>query len=122
LSPPKNPGRFKLKRLDDVVGQEQRAHFVKIDVEGAELEVLRGAEQMLRGHRPIVYFECAKVHHAHYDTKPEDVYDFLVACGFRVALLDQRPLTRETFVGVYEQSHASDYDRTAWGNYWALPA
>jgi hypothetical protein len=31
--------------------------FVKIDVEGMELQVMRGAEQLLRSFRPILYFE-----------------------------------------------------------------
>jgi hypothetical protein len=32
-------------------------HFVKADVEGMELSVLRGAEQTLRRHRPLLYVE-----------------------------------------------------------------
>ena len=32
--------------------------LVKIDAEGMELRVLRGAEETLRSHRPVVYTEC----------------------------------------------------------------
>ena len=41
--------------IDDL-GLEQ-CHFVKIDVEGMELEVLRGAAQTLARHRPVLYVE-----------------------------------------------------------------
>jgi FkbM family methyltransferase len=36
--------------------------FIKIDVEGAELEVLRGAEQVLRSYQPIVMVEVTRHH------------------------------------------------------------
>ena len=32
-------------------------HFLKVDVEGMELEVLKGAEQMIRDYRPFIYIE-----------------------------------------------------------------
>jgi FkbM family methyltransferase len=33
-------------------------HLIKIDVEGMEIDVLRGAEQTIRKHRPLIYMEC----------------------------------------------------------------
>ncbi len=45
-----------VKRLDDLVGNEA-VDVVKIDVEGAELGVLRGAPELLRNRRPLVMFE-----------------------------------------------------------------
>jgi FkbM family methyltransferase len=44
-------------RLDDVLPADYVPRFVKIDVEGAELGVLRGAERILRDHRPILFIE-----------------------------------------------------------------
>lgn len=41
----------------DVIRLEERCHFLKIDVEGWELEVLRGAEPMIRECKPIIYVE-----------------------------------------------------------------
>jgi FkbM family methyltransferase len=37
--------------------QISRLDFIKIDTEGAEIEVLRGARRMLSEHRPLVYME-----------------------------------------------------------------
>src|SRR5262245_43980948 len=44
-------------RLDDVLPPGIDIRFVKIDVEGAELGVLRGSTEMLRRSRPFVVFE-----------------------------------------------------------------
>ena len=34
--------------------------FLKLDVEGAELAVLRGAEMLLREHQPEIYVEVSR--------------------------------------------------------------
>ena len=47
---------FQLKRLDDVLQHVPRIDVVKIDVEGHELQALRGGEKMLRKWRPKVIF------------------------------------------------------------------
>ena len=46
-------------RLDDHARQQsiESLHFIKMDVEGAELMALRGAEQTIRRHRPIIAVE-----------------------------------------------------------------
>ncbi|MFQ5734349.1 MAG: FkbM family methyltransferase [Planctomycetaceae bacterium] len=38
-----------------------RCDFIKIDVEGMEEQVLRGAEQTIRRFKPILYLECDRV-------------------------------------------------------------
>lgn len=43
-------------RLDDVYDRD-RLKLIKIDVEGMELEVLRGASRLLRDFRPVLYIE-----------------------------------------------------------------
>jgi len=111
-----------LRRLDDVVPADKSIAFIKIDVEGAELEVLRGAQGLLRRCQPVVYFECGQIHHTHYQTTPQQVFDLFIACGMGVFLLDQTPLSKDEFVAVYEASHNHGYGRTAWGNYLAMPA
>ena len=43
--------------LDKIVNQYDRVDFIKIDVEGFELEVLFGAMKSIKNHEPIICFE-----------------------------------------------------------------
>ncbi len=45
------------ERLDDVLPEGFEPSFMKIDVEGAELLVLRGAAETIARHRPVIVFE-----------------------------------------------------------------
>ena len=36
-------------------------HFLKVDVEGMEVEVLKGSGQLIETHRPIMYLENDRV-------------------------------------------------------------
>ncbi|WP_298234194.1 FkbM family methyltransferase [uncultured Azohydromonas sp.] len=49
-----------IRSLDEVVG-ERRVHLIKIDVEGMEIEVLRGARRTLAASRPMLLAEAATV-------------------------------------------------------------
>lgn len=46
------------KRLDDVLPNNHRVDFLKVDVEGAECAVLAGARETIRRCRPLILFEC----------------------------------------------------------------
>jgi FkbM family methyltransferase len=58
--------------------------FLKIDVEGGEGRVLRGAAGLLRRHRPIIYFECQAGPLARQGQTPEEVWRELVQAGYRL--------------------------------------
>lgn len=66
------------ERLDDVsFGRPPR--LLKIDVEGQELEVLRGAERVLRDAAPVVLVE---VEQRHRDGDVQEVFDYLASLGY----------------------------------------
>lgn len=73
--------QVKVRRLDDVISADIPIHFLKLDVEGAEAAMLRGAERTLRVHRPVVVFESGA-------TRLEDVLAALRPAQMRVASLD----------------------------------
>jgi FkbM family methyltransferase len=90
--------------LDDILPSEQRVDLIKIDVEGAELQVLEGAVATLRRTRPVVVFEHGIGAADCYGTRPEQVYDLLIRrAGLVVSLMDrwlkgEDPLTRSEFI------------------------
>jgi len=73
----------------------KNAYFIKIDVEGAELLVLKGAKNTLKDIK-IIYFECNEVHFKEYNYTANDLYDFLNQY-FDICTLDLEPLTRDQF-------------------------
>jgi len=95
-------------RLDDVVPPAAPVAFVKIDVEGGELLVLRGARALLRRHRPVVVFEHGgDWTMRHYGTTSAQLWELLVGeLGYEIALLDGvRPLGWAEF----QASFATEY-------------
>ncbi len=55
----KNSVPVKIKKLDCVneVTSLRAIHLIKLDVEGYELHVLRGARQLLQKHKPVLFIE-----------------------------------------------------------------
>lgn len=74
----------KTARLDDLL-PGIRPRFIKIDVEGAELDVLRGAYNVVATNKPFIVFEHGLSETR--DVKPEPVYDFFAECDMKVALM-----------------------------------
>lgn len=75
-------------RLDDVLPPDFAPRLIKIDVEGAEELVLRGAHETLRKHQPVVVFEHGLGAADHYGTTPEVVHELLSDAGLRIFDLD----------------------------------
>ncbi len=91
-------------KLDDVLPRGFDVRLMKIDVEGAELQVLRGSVEMLRRCRPYVVFEHGLGAADFYGTHPEMVFDLLTGCGLRLGLMSdwlasdgRKTLSRQAF-------------------------
>jgi FkbM family methyltransferase len=77
-------------RLDNVIPISDHIDFIKIDVEGAELQVLQGAVNTIRRCKPIVIFEHGLGAADCYRTHPGQVYALLrTECGLKISLLQQ---------------------------------
>jgi FkbM family methyltransferase len=66
--------------LDDYFNAGDKVALLKIDVEGAELGVLKGGERLLRNQSPLLIFECENRHLA--PGKVEDVFSYLIDLGY----------------------------------------
>ncbi len=76
--------------LRELPGSGRRVSFLKCDVEGHELNVFRGAEQLLRRDRPVLLFECEQRHHG---TRPvAEVFSYLASLGYAGLFFDGRRL------------------------------
>ena len=69
-----------VRRLDDIAAQLNLSPtHLKIDVEGAELQVLRGGEQTIRTQRPTLFLS---LHPAAAPNLRENCYDLLARWGY----------------------------------------
>ena len=74
--------RVRVIALDDFVRNAPLPHAIKCDVEGAEIEVLRGAERLLASHRPWILAEM------HSESNDRAWREFLTRFGYTFSAAD----------------------------------
>lgn len=86
--------------LDDVI---ERADFLKVDVEGAEILVFRGAKRLLsRADAPVVFFEMNEEFSRQFGASTRDVKQFLVDCGYTIYRWTGRAFTPVTIDEIHK--------------------
>ena len=98
--------QIQLDTLDNQLKQHDRVDMIKIDVEGAELEVLRGAKKIIEKFHPIIVFEHGLGASDHYNTSPEDILSFFDDHQYQLFTLkgfiaDEPALFRKEFIDFY---------------------
>lgn len=104
--------QVELKQLDEVIPAETKIDFIKIDVEGGEFDVLKGAKNLLNTHHPILVFECGIGASEFYGTKPTDLFQFLADLNYKTSTLraymqQGKPLTISEFENAFNKN--TDY-------------
>lgn len=94
------PVEVPLTTLDAHYDGRPSPRLIKIDVEGMEFDVLRGADALLsRDDAPLVVFEISPARIEKLDYGPEDVLGYLASHGFTVYDLEPGGLRVETGAG-----------------------
>ncbi len=108
-----------MRRLDDIVPPAANVDLIKIDVEGAELGVLRGASELVARCRPVIFFESGPDAGMASGYSIEGLFDWFAARSYDVVVPDRLPhdgpaLTRDGFI----ESHFFPFRAI---NYFAVP-
>jgi FkbM family methyltransferase len=79
-----------LRKFDDLAQEIalNRLDFLKIDVEGAELMVLKGAESSLRAFRPVIVTESSAANQKLAGYSARDLYEYLGSLGYELSSLE----------------------------------
>lgn len=101
--------KVEVRRLDEVLSALARLDYMKIDTEGAEWQVLLGAEGLIAKFRPVISFEFGENAYAPYGVNPADVHAFLAAHGYRVFDILGRELDGPSFVDSSKRQQVWDY-------------
>jgi len=82
--------RVRMVSLDNLVssGELQPPDYMKIDVEGAEYDVLKGAENLIETFQPILFLDT------HQREAHQKTINFLEQHHYQIEILDGRPLAQ----------------------------
>lgn len=94
--------QVKTDTLDHLIPATMPVHFIKIDVEGGEMGVLKGAVRILSDYHPVVVFEFGMGGSDLYGTTPEKMFSFFEGFHYQLFLLNdfirnRSPLSLEDF-------------------------
>ena len=90
-----------LVSIDDLIAAEQiePPNFVKVDVEGAELDVLKGMTQTIKTYQPTVIYEVDDGDRAAYERKYQELADFFESFNYQVTQTENSYDTIDWYVG-----------------------
>lgn len=91
-----------VRKLDDIIPAELPIKFIKIDVEGAEFGVLKGAINLLKKWKPVIIYEQGLGGSDVYGITPGNFFDFMISLNYKISLMEyyllkKEPLTREEY-------------------------
>ncbi|MBU0729922.1 MAG: FkbM family methyltransferase [Proteobacteria bacterium] len=96
--------------LDEYFPSNQRVSALKIDVEGSELDVFKGAMRILKESNPLLVFECENRHLTQGSVN--DVFEFLIPLGYRGYFVFQNSLVN------IKQFNSQLHQRQTGSRYW----
>jgi FkbM family methyltransferase len=93
-----------VQRLDDVLPKGFKPALIKIDVEGAEVLVLKGARETLAKHKPTLLIEHGQHGADLYGSTSNELWDIVDESGLRIFDLEGNgPFSREQFAALFTE-------------------
>lgn len=83
------PHRYQLRTLDSF--NLDKVDFIKLDVEGQELNVLKGGVETIKRCRPVIFFKCWAAESPHWRMIPNTHYEliaYVASLGYTVRKVD----------------------------------
>ena len=98
-----------LKTLDSIIPYSTKIDFIKIDVEGGEFNVIKGAKKLLIKDKPNIIFEFGLGASNFYGSTPDKLFDYLTDINYKISLLDkwlkgELPLSKTDFETIYKNN------------------
>lgn len=89
----------KLVSVDDFASENKlsKIDLIKIDAEGAELSVLKGAEKIITAFRPKILLALHPLSIISFGDSLPEIWDFVTGKGYKVYYLNQE-ISRDSFV------------------------
>lgn len=79
---------LRLRTLDSIIAESAfTPHLIKIDTDGFDFKVLRGAQNTLQTHKPVIYFEWDRFHLLAQDENPTSIFPMLSSLGYETLLI-----------------------------------
>lgn len=90
-----------LVSIDDLIAENKIAppNFVKVDVEGAELDVLKGMRETIKTYQPTVIYEVDDGDLTAYERKYQELADFFESLNYQVTQTEDSYNTIDWCVG-----------------------
>ena len=87
----KNDIQVEMKVFDGLRSKESidRVHFMKLDVEGAEMNILRGMRETIKKDRPEILVELHPRQLKDFGFLPSDILEFLTGLGYQIDPVDR---------------------------------
>ena len=94
-------------KLDDyVIGNKiTEVDFIKMDVEGAEYLVLKGAENVVKQYSPVIMLELYKPHTEYFGYSPEELIGYLGDLGYHLFEIDKDKFGSVKKVSKFDSTH-----------------
>src|SRR5207245_432596 len=64
--------------LDEILDSEARIDVIKMDIEGAELDALKGAQRAIDRFEPLIFFEANEICTQYFGHSTRDVKEWLM--------------------------------------------